>query len=78
MYKMNTRLKKTPLPNQALSDPTNLPNVTGDTSSLPTFVSRGLQTDLEPPSSTQTRYYEKQKPQVRICHMYCIIILIFC
>jgi hypothetical protein len=75
---MNTRLKQTPLPTP-LSSVTNsisddITYTSGDTSSLPTFVSRGLQTDLEPqpvnPSSTQIRYYEKQPSQVsRLFHI---------
>ena len=44
-------------------------NVSKDNAPLPTFVSRGLQTDLESkpvnPPSTQIRPYKKQPAQVR-------------
>ncbi|CAF2473024.1 unnamed protein product [Rotaria sp. Silwood2] len=72
MYKMNTRLKQTPLPTPSSSSTTTNPsssnNTTEDNSTVPTFVSIGLQTDLEAQpinsSSSQMLYYERQKPQV--------------
>ncbi|CAF0763301.1 unnamed protein product [Rotaria sordida] len=74
MYKMNTQLKQTPLPTPsssssppATTNSNSNNNTTGDNAIVPTFVSRGLQTDLEVqpinPSSTQMLYYEKQQPQ---------------
>jgi hypothetical protein len=75
MYQMNTHQKQTPLPTQSSSSTNSNgnPDITGNTSSLPTFVSRGPQTDFETqsanPSSTQIRYYEKQQPQVRIFYI---------
>jgi hypothetical protein len=80
MYKMDTQSKQTPLPTQTSPLATNNNNtkVTGENAPLPTFVSRGLQTDFEPlptnPSSTQIRYYEKQPSQVRPFRtLFCIV-----
>ncbi|CAF2037194.1 unnamed protein product [Rotaria magnacalcarata] len=72
MYKMNTQLRQIPLPNKSLTSATtnsnDLNSIAKDDTSLPNFVSRGLQTDLESQplnsSSTQMVYYEKQQPQV--------------
>jgi len=83
MYRMNTRLKQTPLPNQlsslATTNSYNGTNLTHDNSYLPTFVSRGPQTNLETQpinsSSTQIRYYEKQQSQVRLFCIFSIHIL---
>ncbi|CAF3504291.1 unnamed protein product [Rotaria sp. Silwood1] len=72
MYNMNTQSKQITLPTPSSSSPTTNSNggnnTTGDNATVPTFVSRGLQTDLEvqpiDPSATQMLYYEKQKPQI--------------
>jgi hypothetical protein len=75
MYKMNTFSRQIPLsayPSQ-LSASNASTNPTRNSASLPTFISRGLQTNLEAQpidsSSTQVRYYERQPSQVRIFHI---------
>ncbi|UJR30352.1 hypothetical protein I4U23_017887 [Adineta vaga] len=76
MYRMNTILKQTPLPTQSSSlIGTNPGDITTtstkpieDPSTIRTYVSRGLQTDLEVQpmnsSSSQMRYYEKQQSHI--------------
>ncbi len=78
MYRMNTLLKQTLLPNQlsslATTNSYNGTNLTHDK-----FVSRGPQANLETQpinsSSTQIRYYEKQQSQVRLFCIFSIRIL---
>jgi hypothetical protein len=76
MYRMNTLLKQTSLPTHSTSVPTTATEnqtdghkTAEDTSAVRTYVSRGLQTDLEVQptsgSSSQMHYYEKQQSQVR-------------
>lgn len=66
MYQMNTRAREVPTVNRSTSSIGATPG-TDVAPALPTFVSRGLQTDLEPPTSaSQTTYFEKQPAQVDI------------
>lgn len=75
MYKMNTFSRQIPLPAHPsqLSASNVSTNATRNSASLPTFVSRGPQSNLEvqpiDSSSTQVRYYEKQPSQVRTFHI---------
>ena len=76
MYRMNTILRQAPSPAQLSSpestNPGDVTNITTrsieDLSKIRTYVSRGLQTDLEVQpsnsSDSQMRYYEKQQSQV--------------
>lgn len=74
MYRMDTRLKQAPLLIQAVPTTTSTMTTPGEKPAekplaVPTFVSRGLQTDLEVQptnaSSSQMHYYEKEQSQVR-------------
>jgi len=72
---MNTFSRQIPLPAHPsqLTATNASTNATRNNSSVPTFVSRGLQTSLEAQpmdsSSTQMRYYEKQPSLVRTFHI---------
>ena len=71
MYRMNTRLRTIPLLTSATNSSTKIVTQSAnDRISLPTFVSRGLQTGLETvtvdsPNGGQTQYFEKGTTQVK-------------
>lgn len=67
MYQMDTISRQAPRPNQPFSSPSA--QTTRENTSLPTVVSRGIQTDLQAqpmnPLSNQTYSYDRQPSQVR-------------
>ena len=67
MYQMDTVSRQAPLPNQPFLSPSA--KTTRENTSLPTVVSRGIQTDFQTQPmnslSSQTYFYDRQPSQVR-------------
>ena len=82
---MDTRTRQVPLPTQSSSsDTTTTAKDPNDSSTLPTFVSRGLQTDFEVESTNllaPMQFYEKQQSHVfrffckLLYHRFCLYLL---
>lgn len=74
MFNMNTRTRQVPLPTQSSSsDTTTTAKDPNDSSTLPTFVSRGLQTDFEVESTNllaPMQFYEKQQSHVCLSNFF--------